>query len=514
MKISLSSIFRRQSVFFQLLIILSLLGSTAQLATAQAKSDKSDKNVSNNNGASSSTGKHPLIIIPGISGSQIVSKKTDKPVWFTFSFSRDEEDDLRLPMSTNLRQNTDNLIAGDIIREIKLPGILKVLPEIGVYGDALKAIEAKGYTEADWNNPKAEDVYYVFGYDWRRDNVENAQILIQKIETLKAKLKRPDLKFNLIAHSMGGLIARYAAMYGKADLSPSKRLPNPTWAGAQHINKILLFGTPNEGSFSAFEVLTKGYSIAGKKLPFVRDLGPEDVFSIPALYELLPNTRTTTFLNENLKPIQVDLYNSQNWIKYKWGAIGDPKFLGKLKDAATIPGVKPDDWKIKNIDDRILANTTYAQAKAFLAAALSRAKLFHRALNVSIKKSPIEIYAYGSECEPTLNAVILRFDPKDKEWETITEPDKFKNSKGVEFSKEQVAKAIYADGDGRVTRRSFLPVLSSPVKASKIVARTIFPIKSSFFFCSEHQKLLSTEAIQTNYLTALAAEAAATTVLK
>jgi alpha-beta hydrolase superfamily lysophospholipase len=36
-------------------------------------------------------------------------------------------------------------------------------------------------------------------------------LLINRIDELKSKLKRPDLKFNIIAHSMGGLIARYAA---------------------------------------------------------------------------------------------------------------------------------------------------------------------------------------------------------------------------------------------------------------------------------------------------------------
>ncbi len=41
---------------------------------------------------------------------------------------------------------------------------------------------------------------------------------VRRIERLKTKLQRPDLKFNVVAHSMGGLIARYAAMYGDADL--------------------------------------------------------------------------------------------------------------------------------------------------------------------------------------------------------------------------------------------------------------------------------------------------------
>lgn len=461
------------------------------------------------------TGKRPIIVIPGITGSQLVNRETGKTVWFTFSFSRDENDDLRLPMSPNLKQNTDALVPKDIIRKVELPGILKILPDIGIYGEGLDAIKEKGYAEGDWDNPQASDVFYVFAYDWRRDNVESAQLLMSKIEALKAKLNRPDLKFNIVAHSMGGLIARYAAMYGKADLPANGGAPALTWAGTRHINKILLFGAPNEGSFSAFSVLLKGYSAAGRKLPFVRDLGPEDTFSIPSIYQLLPHRSAATFLNENLKPIPVDLYNPANWRKYGWGAISEEKFLSRLKDAARIPGIKPDNWKIKNADDKILSETTYAQAQQFLAAVLKRAQAFHRAMSVSIKTSPIEIYAFGSECEPTLNAVVLVRDRKKNVWETITSPEKIKTSTGREFSKEEVSKAIYADGDGSVTRNSFLPRLTPIARRSTTsVSQTIFPVKQTFFFCTEHQKLLSNEAIRNNYLTQLAAEVAAEKVLK
>ncbi|MEJ7711532.1 MAG: hypothetical protein WKF84_17125 [Pyrinomonadaceae bacterium] len=64
---------------------------------------------------------------------------------------------------------------------------------------------------------------------------------------MKRKLNRPDLRFNIIAHSMGGLVARYAAMYGDADLPRDAEDLKPTWAGA-NINKVFMFGTPNEGS--------------------------------------------------------------------------------------------------------------------------------------------------------------------------------------------------------------------------------------------------------------------------
>jgi pimeloyl-ACP methyl ester carboxylesterase len=461
--------------------------------------------------AAAQTGKRPVIVIPGITGSQIVNQETGKTVWYTISFSRDEPDDLRLPISPNLRQNTDGLVAGDIIREIRLPGILRIFPDIGVYGDALASLKTGGYEEGDWENPVAEDVYYVFPYDWRRDNVESAQLLITRIEELKTRLKRPDLKFDLIAHSMGGLIARYAAMYGKADLPTGTRAPVPTWAGRNHINRILMFGTPNQGSFDAFEVLIKGYSVGGRRLPFTMNLSPEDVFSIPSLYQLMPNRATARFLDENLKPMQVDLYNPANWRKYGWGALSDPKFLGKLKDAEKIPGIKPVNWKIKNTDDQILSETTHAQAQRFLAVVLNRAQRFQQALNVNVSNSPIDILAYGSECAPTLNAVVLLRDPKKNVWLTMTRPDRISKARGRQVSKEDVSKAIYADGDGSVTRSSFLPEVRTTVRrATDSVARTIFPVKSTFFFCADHQKLLSNEAIRTNYLSALAeAEAGA-----
>ncbi|MFN6963869.1 MAG: lipase/acyltransferase domain-containing protein [Pyrinomonadaceae bacterium] len=437
--------------------------------------------------------KRPVIIIPGVTGSTIVSSDTGKTVWFTFGFSRDEPDDLRLPITANLRANRDTLVASDIIREVKLPGILKVLPEIGVYGDALAGLRKAGYEEGDWNKPKASDVYYVFAYDWRRDNVESAQLLIHKIEALKAKLGRPDLKFDILAHSMGGLVANYAARFGAADL-PARGTPRVTWAGARHINRILMFGVPNLGSFSAFEVLTRGYSIAGRKLPWVTDLGPDDVFSIPALYQLLPSGPDVKFFDGDLKPLKVDIFDAANWVRYRWGAIADPKFLGKLRDAGTIPGVKPIEWKKRNHDDELLAATTYRGASAFLAAALSRARQFSAAINGPVDSSPVEMLVYGSECEPTLNAAILMRNGKDDKWTTLTQPEKIKRPAGGEFSRDEVAKVMFASGDGRVTRDSLLPV---------VLSRPLFPVSIKFFACAEHQKLMNDQTIAGTYLALL-----------
>jgi hypothetical protein len=447
------------------------------------------------------TVRRPLVVIPGITGSQLINAETGEIIWFRFT-GVGGDDDLRLPITPNIAGNKDNLVAKDIIREVKLPSIL---PDIGVYDNFLNTLKKHGYAEGDWENPQSTDVFYVFAYDWRRDNVESAHFLIQKLETIKSKLNRPDLKFDLLAHSMGGLVARYAAMYGTVDLpgrEPRNRKLIPDWSGARHINQVLLFGTPNAGSMSGFTSLIKGYTIGNRNLPFINDLTIDEVFTIPALYELMPYEASARFLDENLKPISVDLYNPQTWRKYGWGAINNPSFLGKLKDAANIKGITPaKGFKPETIDDKILAETTYAQAQAYFAAVLARAKQFHEALNVKVTNAPIKFSLYGSDCLQTLDAIVLVRDKKRNVWRTITEPADFRTVSGRKVSEKEVRRAIYSLGDNRVTQTSLLGNFFAD--AREITIKTALPIVSKRFFCEPHYTLLNNATIQASFLSQL-----------
>ncbi len=456
-----------------------------------------------------STGKDPVIIIPGITGSTIIDPKTEKTVWF--SVRRSKTDDLRLPMTSPiLTRDRDSLRAVDIIRKVELP----VLPDIEVYQGIIDALEGRGYHEAKWDHPQAADVYYVFPYDWRRDNVENAQALMVKILSAKRVLRRPDLKFDIIAHSMGGLIARYAAMYGSADLPPEGRAPKPTWSGASNINKLMMFGTPNEGSFEALQALLYGDPIiANRKLPLIDDLRPEDVITIPSLYQLLPHRGSAVFFDANLKPTTVDIYNPATWAKYEWGAINDPKFLGKLKDAARLArrdsSIKPEPLKKDaNADDRLLSRTTYAQVRSYFAAVLSRAKRFHLALDAPVKSIPIQIYAYGGNCEPTTTAaIIMRNDKKDR-WDTIFDAKDIKTADGRTVKKDDIKALIYAPGDGRVTQRSLLTMDQTRTEmpattGTDTFAGGLFTPTSTLFGCSTHTRLFLDKPIQDSFLSAL-----------
>ena len=170
------------------------------------------------------TGKRPVIVIPGVLGTQLINSKTGEMVWPSAFRSTDEGSSL--PITPDLAANRDDVVPGKIVETLRLA---RVLPEVYVYRDLLSALrEYGGYRDADWTTPGEHgdrDAYYIFPYDWRRDNVENARLLAKRIRELKEKLGRPDLRFNILAHSMGGLIARYAAMYGDVDLPAAE----PVW---------------------------------------------------------------------------------------------------------------------------------------------------------------------------------------------------------------------------------------------------------------------------------------------
>src|SRR5688500_12968801 len=175
-------------------------------------------------------GKAPIIIIPGLTGSELINSKTGEVAWF--KVRRAKDDDIRLPISPNLARNRDNLVPRDIIRSVQF---IRFLPETEIYERLIDALEKRGgYKEGKLDAPPKdgfEDTFYVFPYDWRRDNVENARLLGRKIEALKTALGRPDLKFNIIAHCMGGLVARFFALYG------ARALPStvPVWGCSCHI---------------------------------------------------------------------------------------------------------------------------------------------------------------------------------------------------------------------------------------------------------------------------------------
>jgi pimeloyl-ACP methyl ester carboxylesterase len=440
-------------------------------------------------------GKRPVIIIPGILGSELVNAETNESVWVNLSPAR--TDGLSLPISPRLAENRDNLVPKGIVKKVNLS---RFLPEVWIYQALTDAMENYGgYTEGNWENPDVAngglDKYYVFAYDWRRDNVENARLLVRRVEELKRRLGQPDLRFNVIAHSMGGLIARYAAMYGDRDLPENNRKPAPDWAGAKNFNKIFMFGTPNEGSMQALEVIVKGYTIAGF---YINNLSAEAVITAPAIFQLLPHGQTAKFYDENLRPLAVDLYDPEVWKEYGWSAYANPVFRSKFAEQANAVG--------KSGKKSEFSGVTLAELDEYFAAVLDRARVFHQALDAETSvPASIAFYAFGSDCEQTLDGAIIVKNVASKRWQTFFGARSFKNSAGQMFSKKVVRELLYAPGDTRVTRRSLLAETGRRENDGGPSFKKNLPVASTFL-CELHEELTNNKIVQNNFLTALISE--------
>lgn len=413
------------------------------------------------------TGKAPLIIIPGLTGSELVNEKDDSLVWFLRTRAKD--DDLRLPISPNLARNRDGLIARDIIRNVKF---LKILPEIEIYDKLIDALEKRGnYREGKWDAPPEtgyQDTFYVFAYDWRRDNVENARLLERKIKALKTKLKKPNLKFNVVAHSMGGLIARYAAMYGDAELPRAN--PRPTWAGAKDFSRIFLLGTPNEGSVESLQAILNGYSYfgGGVNLPFVQNISKFDMFTIPAIYQLLPHNGTFRLYDENLQPLKVNLFDPKTWDKYDWNIMEEKKFAKEFTPL-----------EVRN-------------SRAYFANVLARARNFQNALDANTnQKIPVSFYLLGGDCKDTPESAIVIYDKKKNKWKTQFNGDGFEKTNGEKVSADEVKKIVYTMGDGVVSKRS----LAGETFAAN-GKKAFLPVTSEIYLCESHTKLVTSADAQ------------------
>jgi pimeloyl-ACP methyl ester carboxylesterase len=443
-------------------------------------------------------GKRPVIVIPGILGSRIVNRRTGEVVWP--SVFRSDVDGLSLPTTPDLLNNRDELVAARIVEAARLA---KIAPEVYVYHHLLRALEEYGgYREGDWANPPEggdRDTFYVFPYDWRRDNVESARMLVKRVEALKLKLGRPDLRFNVVAHSMGGLVARYAAMYGDRDLPPAGEAPRPDWAGANFVNKIFMFGTPNAGSAEAFSVLLEGYSVTEglrRRVRLLNKLSREDVMTAPSIFQLLPHAGAVRFLDRDMRPLSVDLYDPAVWRRYGWSAANDPEFRAAYGRGDARGQEAPT------------GHGTLADLDAYLDAVLARARRFHEALDArSAGEAPVKLFAFGGDCEETLSAPVIMQDEKTGRWLTLTRPKSLRGSDGRRLKREEVVRAMYTPGDGRVTRDSLMGAGLGDGRASALY-ETPLPVAYAAFACDLHSELQNNRTLQDNALTLLVNELA------
>jgi hypothetical protein len=210
-----------------------------------------------------------IVLLPGILGS--VLRKDGRDVWAP---SGDALLGGLLSGGNSIRALT---LAEDDAQEDLEDGVTadRLMPDIHLLPTLWKI---DGYTKIRQTigtvfNVTEGQNYFEFPYDWRRDNrVAASKLQRNSHEWLKEWRERSgnhEAKLILIAHSMGGLVARYYL---------------EILEGWRDTRALITFGTPYRGSFNALDALANGV----RKGPFGLLDFSEFARSLTSIYQLLP----------------------------------------------------------------------------------------------------------------------------------------------------------------------------------------------------------------------------------
>ncbi len=345
------------------------------------------------------TTRNPVIIIPGVMGSNLVAMDSSKAIWGDFR-ERDPFQDVKLialPMKlgTPLDQLHSQSQSDGTMGQVKSK-VAGITVHLSFYNDALSALGVGSYrgTHAvrskhipDYHAGESTSVAFEFSYDWRRSLDESAatlqQFITQATRFLQLQRGNSDpIMFDIVAHSMGGLVLRYFLQYGGQRLPYDGSLPRLNWAGAQVVETAVIVGAPNAGSLKVMDRLVSGLP----KTPLTPAYDPVITGTMPSLYQLMPRMRHKQFVKRGESEAP-DLFDPDLWLSMQWGLANKSR---EAELAKHLPGVSS-------------ASERRDIAIEHLHKCLKNAKAFHVGMDAHAPSRPshLRLHLIAGDAKPT-----------------------------------------------------------------------------------------------------------------
>ncbi|MFO1159329.1 MAG: hypothetical protein U1E60_10865 [Reyranellaceae bacterium] len=228
-----------------------------------------------------------VIVVPGVMGSKLCDQP-ERVIWGDrSSYVAGRVNALRLP--PDVEQRNKAIENCGLIESINL---IPLLWESNVYNSLLSFLKDLGY--------KPENIT-IFDYDWRLSNFKNADRLKSTIDRVA-----PNGKVDIVAHSMGGIIARiyYQSLGGNAK-----------------VQNLIMLGTPHLGSAKIFERLKDGFEHWPNSLSGGISEIQKTILSFPSTYQLLPTYAEccafSTGGDESTAEYK-DVLDIETWTRFSW----------------------------------------------------------------------------------------------------------------------------------------------------------------------------------------------------
>ncbi len=417
----------------------------------------------------------PVIIVPGILGSRLRERGNGRELWpgsiYNLLFSARS---LALDIDPKtLEPREDGIEAYDLFRS---------LLGSDFYGAIIDTLEKQGgYVRGYPGRVADADTrrYYVFPYDWRQDNVVTARKLDALIDQIRRDYSDPQLKVDVVAHSMGGLIVRYYIQYGIADVLDGNDFP-ANFAGADKIRTAVLLGTPNLGSVNGLHSLLVGHRVGWQAIP------AEVLATMPSVYELLPHPVTNWIVDIRGQPLERDLFFVGTWISYRW-SVFNPAVENRVK--ARFSNQAEGQRQVTLLQD-------------YFAKRIERARRFVWSLTYNASQNaPVRLVVFGGDCTLTPARVVEEREPasspEGRPVARLLPKDIQSPEPGVDYSR-----LMLEPGDGEVTKPSLLARQSLDPTVSRS-DDVFFPLAYAFFLCVDHERLTGNINFQDNLLNVL-----------